>query len=360
MLFYRWSKNKELVSLLFCVLFSLSSLFWNSNFLVRGIASFQKLGNFFSSSLDNFGDFVKSIYTKIESFESVRQERDSCLAVMEDYKLLPQDLEKLKQENDVLKKEVGFRPNVPIPSIKAEIYSLRLHSIFRTIVISKGSLDGIKPHMPVIARAVLNNGEIGQAVVGKVIAVNEETSIVEPLINSNFKMGVSIPGINFWAILSGNSGRGVDAILTYIDQGMILDPRVFESYKGPEKYNDKEFSSVSNIGKWVFSSGGDGIYPKGIPVGEIIEEGDRVGSFKTAYLRPFVRFENLKNLTVLLKTPDKWILEWPQEKNIQIENPFFGKATFPGEEKKIVPQVPVKNTPKEPEAENTAQEEVLQ
>lgn len=333
-------KDRELASLLFCILFSLSSLIWNSNFIVSGIARFQSVGNFFSSSLDNFGSFFTTIYTKLESFESVRRERDSCLAVMEDYKQLPQDLDKLKQENSSLRAELKFQPSSVYKTLKAEVYSIRLHSIFRTIIISKGAMDGIKPYMPVVARATLENGEFIQAVVGKIIAVNENTSIVEPLVNANFKMGVSIPGINFWAILSGNSGRGIDVILNYIDQGVILDPKVFDSYHGPEPFKVKETANWPKVGlggdskasqRVVFSSGSGGIFPPGIPVGEIIEEGERSGSFKNAYVRPFVRFENLQYVTVILKTPEEWIKQWPQEKNIQIETPYFGQQTFPDE-----------------------------
>ena len=351
----RVSRNREFLSVLFCVAFSISSLVWNSNLLVRGIASLQAVGTFFSGSLDNFGSVFKSVYNKNQSYESVRQERDSCLAVMEDYKLLPQDIERITKENQELRSELGFAAKTSYQSVKAEIFSIRLNSIFRTIIIGKGSDDGIKPYMPVIGRSLDRNGQIVQSVVGKVIAVSAKTSIVEPLINSNFKMGVSIPGINFWSILSGNSGRGVEAILNFIDQGIVLDQRVFNPYNGPEVFEEKQSAVTGKIGMEVVSSGSGGIFPKGIPVGVIVEEGVRSGSFKTAYLRPYIEFENLKFVTVILKLPDEWKEQWPVEKNIQIENPFFGKVTFPGEE--TAPQAKPAVVPKTQPVETNEDEE---
>lgn len=108
MLWFQLSRSKETLSLLFCILFSILSLTFRSNVIVRGIASFQRVGDVVSGSIDSFGGFFKGAYNKLESFETIRKERDSCVAVMEDYKLLPQDLEKANRENDALRKELKF------------------------------------------------------------------------------------------------------------------------------------------------------------------------------------------------------------------------------------------------------------
>ena len=64
----------------------------------------------------------------------------------------------------------------------------------------------------------------------------------------------------------------------------------------------------------------------------IVEEGPRAGSFKTAYVKPYVKFDELNYVTIIKKLPDKWVEDWPEEKNITIENPFYGELNFPGEE----------------------------
>ncbi|MDF3818651.1 rod shape-determining protein MreC [Leptospira sp. 96542] len=332
----RFSRNEEILSILFVFVFSFTSLIWNGNFMVRGIASFQGVGDFFSGSFDSFGSLVKSSYNKLESFERVREERDSCLNVMEEYRQLSKDVERLQAENAILRQELNFPLRTDYPTVRAEVLSVRLNAIYRTIIINKGSESGIKPYMPVVARALDEKGKFTEALVGKVIAVSKGSAVVQPLINSNFSMGVSIPGTNLWASLNGNSGRGTDVILDYIDAGIVIDPKAIGNFPmgpalAPNTTNTLFTEGFSKIGKAVFSSGGSGVYPQGIPVGTIIEEGPRNGSFKTAILRPFVEFDKLQNVIVLKRLPEKWKEEWPAEKTIQIEGPYFGEIDFPKE-----------------------------
>ncbi|WP_367897720.1 rod shape-determining protein MreC [Leptospira sp. WS58.C1] len=355
MLWLQVNKSKETVSLLFCIVFSLLSLTFKSNVFVRGIASFQRVGDSVSGSIDGVGSFFKGAYTKLESFEAVRQERDACVAAIDDYKLLPQDLERVSRENESLRRELRFNTKQKYSTVKAEVLSVRLNSIYRTIIIDKGSEAGIKPYMPVTARAVNQKGEIIEALVGKVIAVTGGSAVVQPIINSNFSMGVSIPESNLWATLSGNSGRGMEALMNYIDSGIIIDPRIFGDYPMGPSEMIQYTESLSKIGKPVYSSGSSGMFPPGIPVGIITEEGPRNGSFKTAFLKPFVRFDMLESVTILMKLPEKWAETWPEGQNINIENPYFGELNYPKEEKE--PKAPTPNGNKPVEAPKTQKPE---
>ena len=335
MLWNRFSRNGEALSIGFVLIFSFTSLIWNGNFMVRGIATFQGVGDFFSGSFDSFGSLIKSSYNKLESFERVREERDSCLNVMEEYRQLSKDVDRLKAENAILRQELNFPIRTDFPAVRAEVLSVRLNTIYRTIIINKGSEAGIKPYMPVVARALDEKGKFTEALVGKIIAVSKGSSVVQPLINSNFSMGVSVPGTNLWASLNGNSGRGTEVLLDYIDSGIVIDPKAIGTFPmGPTQANTGNTyftEGFSKIGKPVYSSGGSGVFPPGIPVGIIVEEGARNGSFKTAYVRPFVEFDKILNVIILKKLPEKWREEWPAEKTIQIDGPYFGEIDFPKE-----------------------------
>lgn len=334
----KWNRtgpSEEGISLLFIFLFSFTSLVWNGNFMVRGIASFQSVGDFFSGSFDSFGSLLKSTYNKLESYERIREERDSCVNVMEEYRQLAKDVERLKAENAILRQELNFPIRKDFPTVRAEVMSVRLNAIYRTIIINKGSSDGILPYMPVVARTLDEKGKFTEALVGKIIAVSKDSSVIQPLINSNFSMGVSIPGTNLWASLSGNSGRGTDVLLDYIDSGIVIDPKSIGNFpmgpNPPPTTNTMFTEGFSKIGKAVYSSGGSGVFPPGIPVGVIIEEGARNGSFKTAYLRPFVEFDKILSVIVIKKLPEKWLEEWPTEKSIQIDGPYLGELDYPKE-----------------------------
>jgi rod shape-determining protein MreC len=331
MLWDRIQQLSEILSLLFCIGFSIVSLFWNSNLVVRTVASSQKAVDVITSSVDSAGGVFSGLYQRFQSNEVLRKERDSYAKLVDEYKVYSHDIKILQNENQSLRKELEFQPSSNYPTIRAEVLSVRLNSIYRTIVINKGKSDKIYPFMPVISRAVNESGELIPAIVGKVIASNSSSAVVQPIINSNFNMGVQVEGGSLWAILSGNSGRGTYVILNFLDSGVIINPKLY-SQIGPMIPDEHGLEKVGIAGREVYSSNGGGIFPAGLPIGIIVEEGPRAGSFKTAFVKPYVKFDELQFVTIIKKLPDKWVEDWPEEKNITIENPFYGELNFPGEE----------------------------
>ena len=331
MLWDRIQQLSEILSLFFCIGFSIVSLVWNSNLVVRTVAGSQKAVDVITSSVDSAGSVFSKIYQRFQSNEALRKERDSYAKLVDEYKIYSHDLQILQTENQVLRKELEFQPKLEYPTIRAEVLSVRLNSIYRTIVINKGKSDKIYPFMPVISRAVNESGELIPAIVGKVIASNSNSAVVQPIINSNFNMGVQVEGGSLWAILSGNSGRGTYVILNFLDSGVIINPKPYAQI-GPVINDDSVFEKVGIAGREVYSSNGGGVFPAGLPIGVIVEEGPRSGSFKTAFVKPYVKFDELHFVTIIKKLPDKWVEDWPEEKNIIIENPFYGELNFPGEE----------------------------
>jgi rod shape-determining protein MreC len=331
MLWDKIQQLSEILSLFFCIGFSIISLVWNSNLVVKTVASSQKAVDVITSSVDSAGGVFSRVYQRIQSNDALRRERDSYAKLVDEYKIYSHDNKILLGENVTLRKELEFQPKLDYPSTRAEVLSVRLNSIYRTIVINKGKSDKIYPFMPVISRAVNESGDIIPAIVGKVIASNSSSAVIQPIINSNFNMGVQVEGGSLWAILSGNSGRGTYVILNFLDSGVIINPKLY-SQIGPTQADDTGLEKVGIAGREVYSSNGGGVFPAGLPIGVIVEEGPRAGSFKTAFVKPYVKFDELQFVTIIKKLPDKWVEDWPEEKNITIENPYYGELNFPGEE----------------------------
>lgn len=315
MLWDRISQFRELVSLFFCLGFSISSLVWNGSYAVKAVSNSRKIGNILSSSFQSMGNLFSSFTDRMESFETVKKERDEYLKKIEKYEYLLEEKVHLKEENDKLRSLLDFKPEVQYPIVKAKVLTVRLNTIYRTIIINKGSDAGIKAYMPVIAR-MPEDSSVRLAVVGKVISVAKDSAIIQPLVNSAFTMGVKFSGVNAWALLSGNSGKAFDVLLSYIDSRTLINP------------NSKEQNS-GLVGKPVYSSGGSGIFPPDIPVGIISEEGNREGVFRTAFVKPFVQFGELEYVTIIKKLPEKWTEDWPQEKPIQIDDPVLAEPLYP-------------------------------
>ena len=60
-------------------------------------------------------------------------------------------------------------------------------------------------------------------------------------------MGVQIPKTNFWATLSGNSGRGMEAVLNYIDNGIIIDQNLSPENKSVPTYQPMKQVSLNRL-----------------------------------------------------------------------------------------------------------------
>ncbi|MEM7182056.1 MAG: rod shape-determining protein MreC [Spirochaetota bacterium] len=336
MLLDKIAQYKESLSLAFCIVFSLTSLIWNSNFVVKNtVTNSRKVENFIASKFQWISGLWGNVSDKMESYESILEKNKIYEKKIEEYENILANTARIKNENDKLNKILAFQPNTTYPFVKAKVLTVHLNSIYRTIIINKGTSSGVRVFMPVVTHVPEKN--VKQAVVGKIIAVTENSSIVQPLVNSNFSMGVRMPGVNLWAILSGNSGKGLQVLLNYIDSRALKGSTAKSLIQ-----KDTELSNANNliadtglIGKPVFTSGGSGIFPPNIPVGIIREEGVKEGSFKTAYAEPFVDFGVLEYVTVIKKLPEKWSVKWPANALPKSEQPIFGENVFPQSKKKV-------------------------
>ena len=241
------------------------------------------------------------------------------------YKLLSKKMELLEKENTNLRKILSFAPKISYPTIKAEVLSVRLNNLYPFIIVSKGKLNGILPYMPVISQATDNKGNLIEAVLGKVIYTAENYSVIQPIINPNFTIGVKTED-NLWSILNGNSRDLFTVVLTYIDDRTIIDAKnLYKNKDVLRKLTLDYFESINKINKTVFSSGGAGIFPPDLPVGVIIKEIEREGNFKKAYVKPYVNLKKIKYVSIIQKLPDKWESLVPEEKYIPTNIPFFDK-----------------------------------
>jgi len=74
MLWDRIQQLSEILSLFFCIGFSIVSLVWNSNLVVRTVAGSQKAVDVITSSVDSAGSVFSKIYQRFQSNEALRKE----------------------------------------------------------------------------------------------------------------------------------------------------------------------------------------------------------------------------------------------------------------------------------------------
>ena len=191
---------------------------------------------------------------------------------------MKKDLDTLKRENYLyqevlatnqrLQQLLQFTNTTDQPVIAAQVIGMDPTGWFQSVIIDKGKNAGIKLNMPVV------NAE---GVVGKLVAVSYNYSKVLLIIDQNSAVDCIIQRSRDNGIVKGLSSKV--CTLDYVLK-----------------------SSDVHVGDIVVTSGLGGIFPKGIPVGEVIDVQDPAGElFKEIKIKPVVDFSKLEELLVILK-----------------------------------------------------------
>ncbi len=154
------------------------------------------------------------------------------------------------------------------PTLEAEVISKSFTGFSSSIIVNKGSAEGVRKGMPVLS----GFGIIGQttdisAHSSKVVLINDLSSAVDVILQENRHNGVVV-------------GTGeVNAL------GLRYILKDFDVHQGEK----------------VISSGYGGVFPKGLLVGEVKEiTDDPLGLFKKITVMPYVNFRKIENVIILL------------------------------------------------------------
>jgi rod shape-determining protein MreC len=170
------------------------------------------------------------------------------------------------QEAQRLKKLLAITDDDRYRFVTAKVIGREQAALSRTILINKGSSDGLKNGMPVVAYP----GLIGRLTdvswhVSRVLLFIDENSNVDAIVQRNRTQGII-------------SGAG--------SQGMIL--------KYISKTQDVQKGDV------IVSSGMGGVFPKGWLIGQVMNvDKQDAGLFLKIKVAPFVDFSKLEELLIL-------------------------------------------------------------
>lgn len=281
------SKYKAGISLTFAVLFSLTNLISQTNIMTRSVDKAASVLDFFSGTFHALGDGMTRIFDSYGNYNNLKIERDALRQKILELQQVQFRYEMLERENKHYRQVLQFQKNSPYSVIPAEVISLDPDNLFHMIIVNKGSNDGVKPYMPVIAFQVEKipaNPETGepeseqliQGVVGKVIQVTPTSARILPVTDQNSKLGVRLKRNGSWALLQGSRGRGALPSLSDVNLSLNLQ-------QGDE----------------IITSGDGGIFPKGLPVGVIEGEIIREATAQRTYIKPYIHVQNIENVLII-------------------------------------------------------------
>ena len=177
---------------------------------------------------------LPQIKDKIKETAFAINENKELKAEIQNFKNKEFQVEFLKNQNDSLRRILDSDAKIKGESILAKVLLDKDSPYLKSIIINRGSKSGIIKGMPVVD---------GSYLVGKIVEVNYLSSRVLLLNDLNSRIPITFGENSIQAILSGK-GKS-KPMLTYL-------PDLYEPY--------------GNL--TVFTSGKDGVFPPGIPVGK--------------------------------------------------------------------------------------------
>jgi rod shape-determining protein MreC len=171
-----------------------------------------------------------------------------------------------------IRKLLDLRDDYNYHFISARVIGKEQAALSKTILISKGAVHGLKTGMPIIAPPGL---------IGRLIDVSWHVSKVLLFIDENSNVGAIVQRTRTQGIISGAGSRGL--ILKYIS-----------------KTQDVKEGDV------IVSSGMDGVFPKGLMIGQVSHVDRQDASlFLKINVAPFVDFSKLEEILILASEENK-------------------------------------------------------
>jgi rod shape-determining protein MreC len=215
---------------------------------------------------------VRHVWSGYIGLRNLRAENDQLKRQLAEAQIAAQEQRAMAGRARGFERLLELREHLSLATAAAEIIGAAASPDFRTLTIDKGTRDGLRPDMAVIAP---------DGVVGRLVVPSGRSSKVQLLIDRNAAAGVIVERTRAQGVVVGGG-----------------DDRLQMQYVS-------EASDLA-VGDVVVTSGIDTIYPKGLVVGrvEVVEKNGP--AFKRVIVKPAVDFSRLEEvLVVLTPTPAK-------------------------------------------------------
>lgn len=258
------SKAKKRV-IIFIALFSLSLAVMSYQHGGRPSSFVQAL----STPFDLLNRSVADLTTALRHARSLYEENARLRTDVAQLLLERQRYRELLQENARLKELLALKNSEPRAVAAAKVVARGYDRLLNTALIDKGTANGIEKGMAVVTT---------RGLIGKVHAVREGFAEVLLLNDANFSVAVRLQNSRREGVLSGTGSRY--ALLKYV---------------APEETVDR--------GEVVVTSGFDGLFPAGVPVGVVARvKKEGVEFFQQIDVAPFQAPEKAEEVVVLQRT----------------------------------------------------------
>jgi rod shape-determining protein MreC len=195
-----------------------------------------------------------------------RSENERLKEEVQRLSLLNSSYQQIKQENFRLRRLVALSETLADKSMGARVIARTPSFLANVIYIDRGFQDGVHVDAPVLS---------GDGIVGRTVLVSRHQSQVQLITNPDASIGVILETSRTPGVLRGSGDYLLD--LDYIGN-----------------------TEPVAVGDLVLSSGLDGIYPKGLAIGRVVDSRKGKGVFRAIKVQPGVDLTRLEEVLILL------------------------------------------------------------
>lgn len=220
----------------------------------------------FERSLDGLMNVSFTAYRTYRHLWIAEQENQELYKQLMTAQAQIQQLSEQAAETQRLRTLLDFRSQMAFQTVAAEVIASSPGENSNAIFIDKGSDSGLTNDLAVITP---------QGVVGKILTIFPHSAQVLLITDPSSGVGATLAQSRVQGILKGDSNSL--CVLRYV-------------------MNEE----VVSRGEAVLTSGLDQVYPKGLPVGTVVNAGDG-NIYKTINVKPAVDLNRLETVLVILK-----------------------------------------------------------
>ena len=242
------------------------------------VLNFKMIGFSIISSLDKGVHFVaggfSNTFNAVGELRKLQKDYNDLVIKLENYEEMQRSNADIRKENTRLKEQLDFAISLDEKNIPSQIIARDLDNAFTYLTIDKGSINGVRKNMPVIA---FQNGN--QGLVGKVVQVGTFTSQIMPVYNINNIVSARIQNSRDLGLVNGQGSQDQPLLMQYIRKSVVDE---------------------LNYGDIVVTSGENDNYMRDIAIGTIskITVLDYNSSLNIELI-PVIDFARLENVVVV-------------------------------------------------------------
>lgn len=196
-----------------------------------------------------------------------REENQRLQNTLQQLSVQANRLEEIRQENIRLRRLVTLNESIPFEAIGARVVGRTPNYMSNVVYIDRGGTDGITVDAPVLS---------GSGIIGRTVLVTGHTSQVQLITNADASVGAMVDRTRSPGVLRGSGDPLLD--MNYISN-----------------------TEQINVGDLVVTSGLDGIFPKGLPIGKVVDSRKSNSVFRAIKVEPSADLVHIEEVSVVMR-----------------------------------------------------------